>query len=273
MAGHPDRRLGERVERVVRARQAWAAAEYGGPSKGRALSPASIVGAGLLIAIVAVVATGAGITLDSAGLMGDKAPIGDVAAAAGGPGANTAGEAAAAGGGARGAQGASPAASSGAAGAAVDPASLATPLHIPALAADGSCPRSTGRTLVPAIGSTLGPGPVNPAGMTAGGILQTTTTRAPFLATVTWIAAPSYQGAAFVRGRQVGRDGIVKFGGATATSAVSAQLRLPSGGGTLVAGAQGWRTWRTAMAVPVLGCYALQVDGNGFSTVIVFQAN
>jgi hypothetical protein len=120
-----------------------------------------------------------------------------------------------------------------------------------------------------ALPPALGPGPITPTGPFTNGALQTSQRGAQRTAQLLWIVAPSYVGPALVRGRQLGGSGTVRFGTGSAPNA--GQLRLPPGGGASVAGAPGWRTWSIVISVPRPGCYGFQVDGIGFSTVILFE--
>jgi hypothetical protein len=49
-----------------------------------------------------------------------------------------------------------------------------------------------------------------------------------------------------------------------------AELQLPPGQAPV--GNSGWRNWPSYTKVPAPGCYAYQVDGEGFSYVVVFRA-
>lgn len=146
---------------------------------------------------------------------------------------------------------------------------LRRPLQIPALTPGAPCPVSPAATVAAAFGPALGSGPVYPIygtdGLFAGGqeIFP-----APWLGRkVLWIAAPGYTGPVLVRGRQLDGPDEVRFG----TGPVPvAELQLDTAGGS--GSAPPWRDWPGYTRVRAPGCYAYQVDGTSFSTVIVFQA-
>jgi hypothetical protein len=134
------------------------------------------------------------------------------------------------------------------------PPSLRRPLHLPQLSPGATCPVSQPS------------GPVAPGGT---GPLRIES----FIASswsggrVTWTASPSYGGPVLIRGRQLGGSGAVGFGEGHVPYD-ELQL-LSSGQGS--PGGRG-RAWLTIIRVQGPGCYAYQVDGTGFSEVIVFSA-
>lgn len=75
-----------------------------------------------------------------------------------------------------------------------------------------------------------------------------------------WSAASSYGGPVLVRGRQLDGSGAVGFGEGHVPYD---QLQLPAGG---------IRQWPSFTRIQASGCYAYQIDGTNFSTVIVFRA-
>jgi hypothetical protein len=99
-----------------------------------------------------------------------------------------------------------------------------------------------------------------------------------------WISRPSYDGAVLVRGRRLDGSGTVGFG---AGKQPRPELRLPPGpwatpsaqwkvGRIVNEGApdarQGWRVQSVETRVRAPGCYAYQVDGEGFSYHLAFAA-
>lgn len=130
------------------------------------------------------------------------------------------------------------------------PGSLRRPLHIPALGSGGSCPVSPGH------------GPVTPAPSTQLALM-------PFVGSawkgtqVTWHAS-GYSGPILIRGRQLGGSGAVGFG----------EGHVPYDELQLLGPAMGAPPgqWPSFTRVQGPGCYAYQVDGTSFSTVIVFRA-
>lgn len=152
----------------------------------------------------------------------------------------------------------------------VNPSSLAQVLHLPTVAKGDHCPHSVLRVMNSGLPPALGPGPINPTGPFTDGVLRTTAMGSALVAQIVWISAPSYPGPALVRGQALDGPGAVRFGAGSVPSA--GQLRLPPGGGTSVAAAPGWRTWSIVISMPRPGCYGFQIDGIGFSTVVLFEA-
>ena len=136
------------------------------------------------------------------------------------------------------------------------PGSLRRALHLPSAGSGSACPVSAGSS------------PVTPSG---GGDL----TVSSFIgsawqgARVTWTAASSYTGPVLIRGRQLGGSGAVGFGEGHVPYD---ELQLLAAGAGAPAGSGGGRAWLSVTRVRSPGCYADQVDGTSFSTVIVFRA-
>jgi hypothetical protein len=81
-----------------------------------------------------------------------------------------------------------------------------------------------------------------------------------------WFGNPSYQGPVLIRGRQLDGSNPVVFGEEPALM----DPQLPPG--PTVNGERGFREWPGATWLRAPGCYAWQVDGMGFTNVIVFEA-
>jgi hypothetical protein len=140
------------------------------------------------------------------------------------------------------------------------------PLHLPAFGAALACPTAPGEPASAfspfGTGFTPGRGPVYP-------VLGEQFLGAAVPAKVLWIARPSYQGPVVIRGKQIDGSAPVTFGAPPQTLQV---LSLTSAGVDLSGGA-GWRAWPSYTYVVTPGCYAYQVDGDGFSETIVFRAS
>jgi hypothetical protein len=89
-------------------------------------------------------------------------------------------------------------------------------------------------------------------------------------ARVTWVAATSYPGPVLIRGRRLGGSDAVGFGEGR-TPYDELQL-LATGSGAPAVPGEG-RAWLSFTRVRGPGCYAYQVDGASFSSVIVFRAS
>ena len=84
-----------------------------------------------------------------------------------------------------------------------------------------------------------------------------------------WVSRPSYDGPVLVRGGRLDRPERIGFGwGAQPRD----ELRLPRGrwGARPADIPQGWRAARIPIRIRDPGCYAVQVDGRGFSYVLTF---
>ncbi len=86
---------------------------------------------------------------------------------------------------------------------------------------------------------------------------------------VQWMAAQSYGGPILIRGRRLGGAGAVGFGEGHVPYD---ELELLSSGTGAPPVTGGGRSWLTYTRVQSAGCYAYQVDGTSFSSVIVFAA-
>jgi hypothetical protein len=169
------------------------------------------------------------------------------------------------------------------------------PLNLPTLGPTGTCPTTPMKRISPSLagGRTaptfgFGSGPVYLSGIVffyPTGLNNTV-----------WLSEPGYQGPILVRGHQLNGStpvGFSAFSDSWATgqllgsvdlhatdrsgndvSVVSnvkvyGELDLPSASG---APSSHWRMWLTRTHIERPGCYAVQVDGPGFSESIVFQA-
>src|SRR5215510_15849992 len=119
-------------------------------------------------------------------------------------------------------------------------------------------------------GIALGTGPVRVlAGSTRRGIadLMNPTSAPPWLALKTlWFSLPAYQGPFVIRATRLGRPGPVALGEGPAM----VPLVIPAG--PTLNSFFGYRTVPGGLWVKSPGCYAWQVDGLGFSEIIVVRA-
>jgi hypothetical protein len=167
------------------------------------------------------------------------------------------------------------------------------PLNQPALAADGSCPSDSSHDVKPVVTSGkggpnfgFGPGPTY-----LSGIIQL---YPGAFDNEIWMIDASYMGPVLIRGHQVNGAQVVSFdepsvfasggflsgalppGSAVATVSIGgtqtpfyAELDLPAADPTYAKGS--WRLFFDSTHVEAPGCYAFQLDGFTFSTVIVFH--
>lgn len=141
------------------------------------------------------------------------------------------------------------------------------------LAPGSPCPRAEGKRVSRSYAIAIGDGPVYATGLGPDGVYgyRQFGDDVPGYVTQFWLANPSYQGPLLVRGRQL--DGPNTLGFAINPRQRLQELRLGPGGeeAVTVSDAPGWRHWRGYTIAPAPGCYAYQVDGEGFSETIVFQ--
>jgi len=148
-------------------------------------------------------------------------------------------------------------------------AGLRRPLRLPILATGEACPRDPGRRVSPNFGLASGDGPVYPT-LGEDGRLDLAGAREEggwYYVKVLWFAAPEAVGPVLVRGGRLDAPGEVRFGDGPNPAP---ELRLGRGG--TVADAPGWRHWPSFTRLREPGCYAYQIDGRDFSTVVVFAA-
>lgn len=163
---------------------------------------------------------------------------------------------------------------------------LARPLRFPMLGPGNRCPVTAGRpTNNPYFaGGMFGRGPVRVSignvGNLARGQLELGTTSTPrwhALETI-WFAEPGYNGPFLVRAARLGKPGPIEVQpGSTGQSPGSGPLFVPAGP-TINSFPEpgpgvyhGYRTVPGSTWVKSPGCYAWQVDGRGFSNVIVVR--
>jgi hypothetical protein len=158
------------------------------------------------------------------------------------------------------------------------PRALRRSLHLPRLAAGGRCPASRGRMFDTSEFGVfaLGGPPVQP-GL---GILPRDVRRARrgivvfrarpsdgwYGVKTLWFGMPRYRGPLLIRGRQIGGSGSVAFGEG---GAAVRDPQIPPG---RTKNGVRYRQWPGGTWIRGSGCYGWQVDGVGFSHVIVFKA-
>jgi hypothetical protein len=152
--------------------------------------------------------------------------------------------------------------------------SSAPRLALPSLADGESCPVSNERRVTPQFGPALGVGPVYPVGIPHGlleFIYAPVKTQLWYPTDwggekVLWVADPSYAGPILIRGGRIDAPGRLGFGD---QSMPDWKLSFPAGE-AIVKG--GWRQFPSYTRLKAPGCYAYQIDGDGFQTLIVFKA-
>jgi hypothetical protein len=164
-------------------------------------------------------------------------------------------------------------------GSAVQSGSLLTrPLHLPSLQPGGRCPTSSGYTVDNAYfaGKALGDGPIRVLLADSGHVRAGRVDIAPSREHVwralqtLWFATPGYQGPFVVRAARIGaRSPIEVQPGGTGLTPGSGPLVVAAG--PTINTQNGYRTVPGSTWVTAPGCYGWQVDGRGFSEVIVVK--
>jgi len=153
---------------------------------------------------------------------------------------------------------------------------LARPLHLPSLGPNGICPTSTAGFLnIPLTGAGLylGDGPVRldvgNAGDVAHGhvILGGTSSSGWYGIEAIWVSLPRYQGSFIVRGARIGGAGRIDVWAANQPN--PGPFLVPAGRAGYGNYGDGYRALPASVSVGAPGCYGIQVDGHGFSEVIV----
>jgi hypothetical protein len=151
------------------------------------------------------------------------------------------------------------------------------PLHIEKREAGNSCPTLRPHNLSPAFGPGLGDGPVYPVGFTRRGVLHfeyPPPKNSIFAGSdwggqkVLWVSDPKYDGPILIRGAQIDGTNQLRFGLVGPT--ILEELAFPHHRAENWSG--GWRNFPSYTRLRAPGCYAYQVDGAGFSDIIVFSA-
>ncbi|HEV2659689.1 MAG TPA: hypothetical protein VGU68_03770 [Ktedonobacteraceae bacterium] len=159
------------------------------------------------------------------------------------------------------------------------------PLHLPSVAAGAACPVSQIRSgVVPGRQYALGNGPVYLVVTNPTPTIQYTV--APFIGDTSselggsrsiWAINPNYQGTVLIRGQQLGGNNPLRFNGGLDQVNSNSQGTEPILNDLRLNGQQGqnssWSSFVTFTRMQAPGCYGVQVDGQNFSEVIVFQAS
>jgi hypothetical protein len=155
---------------------------------------------------------------------------------------------------------------------------LQGPLHLPQIAPGATCPvtSASGELPLPFVGMKFGRGPVYPnLGIRPEASLEFSyppppTSRWPDSEwggqKVMWVRAPRYHGPALIRGRQIDGPDRLRFGGGLVPST---EIRIGRWGKS--AGSR-WGSKASTTRLRAAGCYAYQVDGLSFSSVVIFEA-
>ena len=146
-------------------------------------------------------------------------------------------------------------------------------LRLPVLAEGETCPVSSERSISPDFGPALGEGPVYPVGIPHGlleFIYPAVETQLWYPSDwggqkVLWVVDPKYHGPIVIRGGRIDAPGRLGFG---ARAEPDWAMDFGSSGA-----AGSWRQFPSYTRLKAPGCYAYQIDGDGFRTTIVFEAD
>lgn len=145
------------------------------------------------------------------------------------------------------------------------------PLHIPTLSQGEPCPVVPGNQFS-YFGYALGKGPLYLVGPGQQGIVALSGSavfqNGLYNIQVLMIAPPAYAADILARGRQIDGSNSLLFS-ADGGFSLFDQWKLSPDNADQANG--GWWAWSTFLDVSGPGCYGLQIDGAGFSEVIVFQ--
>ena len=145
------------------------------------------------------------------------------------------------------------------------------PLQFPTVTPGGACPASSRHTINAGVGSGLGNGPVY---LSFGERDVFTFGPASDFSSpewggdkVIWAVRPDYQGYVLARGRQIDGPNSVGFGRGTPIPPAEYLFRSESDPNFN----DGWVYDTNYLRFRAPGCYAIQIDGANFSSVVVFQ--
>ena len=154
----------------------------------------------------------------------------------------------------------------------------ARPVKLPYLDSTPTCPSTKAGTVNPNFGPVLGDGPVYPIGFDTNGAYNFSGTNQKsgwYYLKVLWTADPArYSGPILIRGHQIDGPNELRFGSGANPSL---ELHLDPANSTIGSGTasdpNNWPDWPTNTRLRASGCYAYQIDGTNFTTVLTFRAD
>lgn len=161
---------------------------------------------------------------------------------------------------------------------------LRRPLHLPRVSPGEACPRTPTVRKAPNVAFTIGKGPVypvlgfsEPAPRGVARLRDDIRRGGYYVHKTLWAISDRYHGPVLIRGRRIDGPGALRFplvrprvGGEASHS--RPDLRVPAGPGKPDRPGKGWRYEPAVTLIPRPGCYAFQVDGRRYSSVLVFEA-
>lgn len=164
---------------------------------------------------------------------------------------------------------------------------LSRPLHVPSLSAGDACPATPGTQVDTSLfgGVALGSGPVRVLLADRGDLhhgridlsstetqLGTSHSSGWYAIQTLWFSQPDYAGPFVVRGSSLTGSGSIQVQPSDDGLAPGTGPLVVPAGPTANTSTEGYRTVPGSTWVTAPGCYAWQVDGTGFSEVIVVDA-
>ncbi len=147
-----------------------------------------------------------------------------------------------------------------------------TPLHIPTLAPGDPCPVAPDTQVDPSFGDAVGSGPLYLVGLGQQGTVDLNQAadyrNGLYTVLLLAIAPPAYAVDMLMRGRQVDGSNSVLFTLSPGSDLLGQWQLSPDAAGQ---SETGWLAWNGYIEVPGPGCYGLQIDGAGFSEVVIFR--
>ncbi len=150
-------------------------------------------------------------------------------------------------------------------------------LHLPTLKAGETCPRTPSTPIPINIAPVLGNGPIYPDVGFANATIVYESQRVEANGTIPWktlwLSAPIYRAPSIIRGQQIDGPNTMEFFNEEEGSR-SGELRFPTNTQVSSGGIPyDWRQQPSLTYFPSPGCYAYQVDGIGFSEVIIVEVH
>lgn len=151
----------------------------------------------------------------------------------------------------------------------------ARPLHLPTLRKGEACPRTPSTPIPINVAPVLGNGPLYPSVGFANATIVYDPQRVEANGTLPWktlwLSAPIYHAPSIIRGEQIDGPKTMEFfneedGSRSRALRFATNTQVSSGGIPY-----DWRQQPSLTYFPGPGCYAYQVDGIGFSEIIVVE--
>lgn len=150
--------------------------------------------------------------------------------------------------------------------------SLRRPLRLPEVSAGEACPTTPGTTIDPSIGPALGNGPIYPVLFGADGTAtldEEANEDGWYAKKVLWVSDATYSGIALIRIARLDGQAEVRLGGRDEVKLL--ELQLPEEPWVFGHTPTGWRQWSSLTWFTTPGCYAYQIDGADFTSVLVVE--